>query len=204
MDEITKIDNPIDTSADRNHRSEEALAAIAVLCVYELLDAPGPEWIAHMSALPLLGTAPAQILDTLSPQPPPRELSKRSIFWNFVRQDYLYAFIHETRTRLNPDDPQFWRESGLLVGENGFLEPHCATDAGNYTCLTTDEDLVSHCLFWILGKIANFIVALVELDPDESNEPNASSGKLSHDEITSEWLHNSSKSKRDANIGTKC
>lgn len=98
MDEITRLTSLSETSSNRRHRSEEALAAIAILCVYELLDAPGPEWSAHMSALPLLETAPAQILDTLSPQPLPRGSSKRSIFWNFVRQDYLYACKEVGRT----------------------------------------------------------------------------------------------------------
>ncbi|OAL47739.1 hypothetical protein IQ07DRAFT_126963 [Pyrenochaeta sp. DS3sAY3a] len=184
MDEITRVSDPTNTSFDRSHRSEEALAAIAILCVYELLDAPGPEWSAHLSALPLLETAPAQILDTLTPQPPPRGLSKRSIFWNFVRQDYLYAFINETRTRLNPDDPQFWRESGLVADTNGYPQPHCATNASNNIWLETDEDLVSHSLFWILSKIANFIADAGAFDVDRCGaQPN----QLSHDELSVQW-----------------
>jgi hypothetical protein len=71
--------------------SEETLAAIAILCMYELLDPPGPEWEAHLSALPLLETAPTQILSAESPSPTTTKLFKRSIFWNFVRQDSLYA-----------------------------------------------------------------------------------------------------------------
>lgn len=103
MEQIARIGNVTDTSAVRNDRSEEALAAIAILCMYELLDAPGPEWTAHMSALPLLETAPAQMLDTISPQPSTRDLYKRSIFWNFVRQDYLYACKQISRQRICPD-----------------------------------------------------------------------------------------------------
>ncbi|KAJ4365376.1 hypothetical protein N0V95_000523 [Ascochyta clinopodiicola] len=137
-----------------------------------------------MSALPLLETAPAQILDTLSPQPLPRGLSKRSIFWNFVRQDYLYAFIHGTRTRLNPDDPQFWRESGLFVDSNGFPQPHGAPDASNNLFLEADEDLVSHTLFWVLGKIANFIAAMGELDVDGCSAP---AEMQSTDELAGQW-----------------
>jgi hypothetical protein len=98
----------------------------------------------------------------------------------------INSVIHGTRTRLNPDDPQFWRESGLLVSENGFLEPLCANDAGSPASSTTDEDLVSHSLFWILGKIVNFIAALVEFDPEDST---GSSSRISHSEMTSQWEH---------------
>jgi len=45
-------------------RPNDLLAAIAILCMYELMDAPGPEWKAHLSALPLLDTASCSILTT--------------------------------------------------------------------------------------------------------------------------------------------
>ncbi|KAF2020493.1 hypothetical protein BU24DRAFT_445705 [Aaosphaeria arxii CBS 175.79] len=183
-DEITKVSDVGNTLVERSHRSEEALAAIAILCVYELLDAPGPEWSAHLSALPLLKTAPAQILDTISPQPPPRGLSTRSIFWNFVRQDYLYAFIHETHTRLDPNDPYLWRESGLIVEVNGFPQLRCATDTSTNIWFQTDEDLVSHTLFWILGRIVNFIADMGDFNIDGSTPQH---DRPSENELRSQW-----------------
>lgn len=46
-------DNPSD--------KEEMLAAVAILCLYELMDAPGTAWKAHLSALPLFNDTSASM-----------------------------------------------------------------------------------------------------------------------------------------------
>lgn len=72
-------------------RPNDLLAAIAILCMYELMDAPGPEWKAHLSALPLLDTASCSILTTQTSISAQGISAKRSIFWSFARQDCLAA-----------------------------------------------------------------------------------------------------------------
>ena len=80
-----------------NAKQDEVLAATAILCVYEFLDASGPAWNRHLSgAKSLLDVAQASMMQLESqtvPSRPPLKLSKarRAIFWNFARQDYLSA-----------------------------------------------------------------------------------------------------------------
>lgn len=71
--------------------SDEVLASVAILSMYELMDAPGPEWKTHLSALPLVDTSSFKILDAQPHIHIPRNLVKRSIFWNLARQDCLAA-----------------------------------------------------------------------------------------------------------------
>ncbi|KAH7359405.1 hypothetical protein B0T11DRAFT_286268 [Plectosphaerella cucumerina] len=136
--------------------SEEMLAAIAILCMYELLDPPGPEWEAHLSALPLLETTPTRILGspTFSTA---RKLIKRPIFWNFVRQDSLHAFINQTHTRLNLENVDLWRETGLHISDDGLLLASCPPSDDEASGPDLNEDLASHSLFWLFGKIINYI-----------------------------------------------
>ena len=69
--------------------------------------------------------------------------------------------------------------------DNGFLEPLSTDGARSLSAPTTNEDLVSHSLFWILSKIANFIAAFVELNCEECN---GTSSRILHlGEMTSQW-----------------
>lgn len=70
---------------------DEILAAIAILSTYELMDAPSPEWKAHLSALPLLDISQFDVLNPRLHADMSRTITNRSIFWNFARQDYLSA-----------------------------------------------------------------------------------------------------------------
>jgi len=84
-------------------RSDEVLAATAILSVYEFLDATGPAWNRHLSGVKSLldiaevGMMPLeqQTSPRGTPLPPPKRpgLSKarKATFWNFARQDYLSA-----------------------------------------------------------------------------------------------------------------
>ena len=72
-------------------RSDEIVAAIAILSMYELMDAPGPEWKAHLSALPLLDISSFKVSGPQSQIHPHRSITRRSIFWSFARQDCLAA-----------------------------------------------------------------------------------------------------------------
>lgn len=73
------------------HISTELLAAIAILCMYEILETIGSDWGIHLSAIPLLGTRSTEMSHYTSDSAIPTRMSDRSIFWNFVRQDLLFA-----------------------------------------------------------------------------------------------------------------
>jgi Fungal specific transcription factor domain len=79
-------------------KSDEVLAATAILCVYEFLDNTGPAWDRHLSgAKSLLDVAQRQMAsiedDSWARRSPAPCLTfsqaRRAIFWNFARQDYL-------------------------------------------------------------------------------------------------------------------
>lgn len=69
---------------------EEMLAAVAILCTFELMDAPGSAWKAHLSALPLFNDDPAFAADHPSIAIPQTAI-KGPIFWSLARQDLLCA-----------------------------------------------------------------------------------------------------------------
>lgn len=69
---------------------EQIFAAIAILCTYELMDAPGTAWRAHLSALPLFNPAPEHD-SAPSPVAIPRANITGPVFWSLARQDLLCA-----------------------------------------------------------------------------------------------------------------
>lgn len=76
------------TYGDEKLSSEEILAVVAILSMYELMDAPGMEWKAHLGALPLLDEPPGH---PTSASPLPKTLARKSLFWTFARQDVMSA-----------------------------------------------------------------------------------------------------------------
>lgn len=84
-----------------NPNSDELLAATAILCVYEFLDASGAEWSRHLSGTKSLldiaevGMMPLKVplngTSLPSPQRAKPSKARKAIFWNFARQDFLAA-----------------------------------------------------------------------------------------------------------------
>ncbi len=83
-------------------RSDDVLAATAILSVYEFLDASGAAWSRHLNGTKsLLDIAQTKIISIELPAATGcfqslHELKKpskarKAIFWNFARQDYLAA-----------------------------------------------------------------------------------------------------------------
>lgn len=68
---------------------EELFASITILCTYELMDAPGTAWSAHLSALPLFSPMPDSDSILGSPITIPRAAVSGPIFWSLARQDLL-------------------------------------------------------------------------------------------------------------------
>lgn len=79
--------------------SDEVLAATAILCVYEFLDASGPAWNRHLSGAKSLldiaevGMMPLEQLPAVGAPFGPKRLrpskARKATFWNFARQDFL-------------------------------------------------------------------------------------------------------------------
>lgn len=69
---------------------EEMLAAVAILCAFELMDAPGSAWRAHLGALPLFDDSAATVPGHSSIVIPQTAV-KGPIFWSLARQDLLCA-----------------------------------------------------------------------------------------------------------------
>lgn len=74
-----------------NNRRDEMFAVVAILCMYELIDAPSTEWRAHLSALPFLYCGTSDDFSSTSTLPNSLLHISRSVFWSLVRQDCLSA-----------------------------------------------------------------------------------------------------------------
>ena len=163
--------------------SDELVAATAILCVYEFLDASGPEWSRHLDgAKSLFDIANDRMFDLTLPSSPvsvaqqatrrltgsldgvehPRPcLSKgrKAVFWNFARQDMLSAFINNTSTRLDTADLTMWRSVGLKITSEGYVCPSNPLHPDFRSENAMPEDGVSNAFIWLSAKLVNFIAA---------------------------------------------
>lgn len=169
--------------------SDELVASTAVLCIYEFLDASGPEWSRHLDgAKSLFDIAKDRMVPlTLPPSPvsiaqhvtqrlaghpdaeptPSRGLSqgRKAVFWNFARQDMLSAFINNTSTRLDTSDLPMWRSAGLQLTPEGYICPSDPQHPQYSKEKAMPDDIVSNALIWLLMKLVNFIAAGDDLPP---------------------------------------
>jgi hypothetical protein len=164
--------------------SDELVAATAVLCVYEFLDASGPEWSRHLDGakslfevakdrmVPLtLESEPVSLAnqvrerlagyDTSMDDITGRGLSRgrTAIFWNFARQDMLSAFINNTNTRLDTADLPMWINAGLRISPEGYLYPSNPSHPDYRAETAMSDDKISNGLVWLLMKLVNYIAA---------------------------------------------
>ncbi|KAH7242624.1 hypothetical protein BKA59DRAFT_494853 [Fusarium tricinctum] len=166
---IRHLKNAVDLQTYENDlgEKEDMLAAVAILCIYELMNAPGTAWRAHLSALPLF--KPAE--DTLHPASPiviPRTAIQGPILWSLARQDLLCAFISETQTRLDLKDVRLWQNAGLATTEDGTLMPFsplCSADIR--TSADIEEDTKSNELTWLIGKLSNHLTSGDAINPTD-------------------------------------
>ena len=164
--------------------SDELVAATAVLCVYEFLDASGPEWSRHLDGAKSLFEVAKDRMVPLAREPEPvslanqirerlagheanlddvneRGLSKgrTAIFWNFARQDMLSAFINNTNTRLDTTDIPMWSSAGLNINPEGYLYPSNPSHPDYRPETAMSDDKISNALIWLLMKLVNYIAA---------------------------------------------
>ncbi|RBQ79567.1 hypothetical protein FVER14953_11968 [Fusarium verticillioides] len=166
---IHHLKNAVDLCTYENNLSdkEDMLAAVAILCIYELMDAPGTAWRAHLSALPLF--SPAE--DASHPASPvviPRTAIQGPILWSLARQDLLCAFISETQTRLDLKDVRLWQNAGLATTEDGTLmpfSPPCSAEIR--TVADIEEDTKSNELTWLIGKLSNHLTSGDAINPSD-------------------------------------
>ncbi|KAF2209408.1 hypothetical protein CERZMDRAFT_47224 [Cercospora zeae-maydis SCOH1-5] len=150
--------------------SDELVAATAILCVYEFLDASGPEWSRHLDGAKTLFDVAREQAMPLTLPPSPQSISKQSIgrglslgrravFWNFARQDMLSAFINNTCTRLDTTDTTMWRSAGLNLTLDDFVVPSHPRHQDYDEDVAMGDDMISNALIWLLMKLVNFIAA---------------------------------------------
>ncbi|CAK4031599.1 hypothetical protein DOTSEDRAFT_68677 [Lecanosticta acicola] len=168
--------------------SDELVAATAILCVYEFLDASGPEWSRHLDGaktlfdvtkdrmmVPLtLPPSPVSIAQQVTQrlasqsgseeqqqQRPIRGLSqgRRAVFWNFARQDMLSAFINNNSTRLDTGDLHMWRSAGLKLTVDGYVSPSNPQNPDYVAEQAMGDDMIGNALVWLVMKLVNFIAA---------------------------------------------
>jgi hypothetical protein len=163
--------------------SDELVAATAILCVYEFLDASGAEWSRHLDgAKSLFGVAKDRMVP-LARDPEPVSLANQirerlaghdsslddvtgglsrgrtAIFWNFARQDMLSAFINNTNTRLDTGDIPMWSSAGLHIDPEGYLYPSNPSHPDYRAEFAMADDKISNALIWLLMKLVNYIAS---------------------------------------------
>ena len=152
-------------SAQSTTRSDDVLAATAILCEYESLDASTAAWTRHLSGTKTLldvvevGVMPLDTTMTPEAFAVPRKTkpsqARKATFWNFARQDLFAAFIHECRTRLDTDDVAMWKDAGLLLDENDLVVPSNTSDIDLPEEDFMREDMSGNALIWLASKLVH-------------------------------------------------
>ena len=158
--------------------SDEMAAATVILCDYEILGGSRDNWSRHLyGAKELLSSSGQNSLDRRIPfdklfdivegnvMPlqtpcivPSRNISRarQATFWNFARQDWLWAFMKESQTKLDTDDMSMWRDAGLMIKDDGYVKLSNFAETGLPEGDCMQEDMISNALIWIMAKIVNY------------------------------------------------
>ncbi|KAL8900485.1 MAG: hypothetical protein Q9207_005669 [Kuettlingeria erythrocarpa] len=176
-------------SAQSTARSDDLLAATAILCEYESIDASAAAWAHHLSGTKsLLDVVEVGMMPLDSPtlhlrRKKPSQ-ARKAIFWNFARQDMFAAFRNECRTRLDTEDIPMWKDAGLLLDENNLVIPSNTPESGLPEGDLMREDMLGNALIWLISKMMNLIC---DGPNTESASLSARWARLSHEMET--WFH---------------
>lgn len=145
-------------SAQSTARSDDLLAATAILCEYESIDASAAAWAHHLSGTKsLLDVVEVGMMPLDSPAIPLQKKkpsqARKAIFWNFARQDMFAAFRNECRTRLDTEDIPMWKDAGLLLDENNLVIPSNTPESGLPEGNLMREDMIGNALIWLISKM---------------------------------------------------
>lgn len=149
-------------SAQSTASSDDLLAATAILCEYESLDASNAAWAHHLSGTKsLLDVVEVGMVPLDGPERPliRRKLSqaRKATFWNFARQDLFAAYVHECRTRLDTEDIALWKDAGLILDEDGLIVPSNTLDSNVSGGEVMREDMIGNALIWLVSKLVNLV-----------------------------------------------
>lgn len=145
-------------SAQSTAWSDGLLAATAILCEFESLDASNAAWAHHLSGTKSLldvvevGMMPLDSQTIPLPAKKPSQ-ARKAIFWNFARQDMFAALRNECRTRLDTEDIPLWRDAGLLLDEDNLVIPGNLPESRlpeGYR-----EDMMGNALIWLVSKLVS-------------------------------------------------
>ncbi|KAI9786072.1 MAG: hypothetical protein M1816_008100 [Peltula sp. TS41687] len=146
-------------------RRNDLLIGAVILSMVECLDktSMGP-WSTHLNEAKWLidigeaGATPSQqhaMTRPISSQGGKiQSKAWKAAFWNLARQDLLYAFIIEGQTRLDTENIQLWRDAGIALDAEGFVQPS-NQNGGD----PMEEDMIGNAIIWLTSKIVNFIAA---------------------------------------------
>jgi len=154
-------------------KSDDLMAATAILCEYEAIDASGAAWQRHLSGTKSLLDIAEAGMRPIDGHPehhrPHFSRARRAIFWNFARQDFAAALITESEPRLDTSNHQLWRNAGLELDENGRMIANKGVWI-NYSegALTMREDMLSNGLILILSKLCKFVLTPSVLKSEEA------------------------------------
>lgn len=171
--------------------TEEILAAIAILCQYELMDTPGVAWTVHLGAVHLLVKEARIDIPECSIVTVPRAAIQGPVFWSLARQDILCACqftyklsrdwnlviltaigIGETQTRLKIENLQLWHHAGLASADNHLQPPTSPGSLTEYSSVSDiPEDMKAKDLICMLSKLINFVTAGDALVPEDYARP---------------------------------
>ncbi|KAK2783108.1 hypothetical protein FQN52_000449 [Onygenales sp. PD_12] len=136
---------------------DEVIAATSILALYESIDASNDEWLQHLNGL-------KSLFNALKANPPTanvpndcgvdifRTQGAKTVFWNFASQEYLAAYIHESLTRIDPEDYPSWRVAGLPIDDKGSILWHEVEDK-NIDKTVPPASLFSKILIWLLCRL---------------------------------------------------
>ncbi|KAL2785528.1 hypothetical protein BJX66DRAFT_59531 [Aspergillus keveii] len=99
------------------------ILAACILCQYEDVNATLRAWSGHIDGIHRLlrPHLPDLISFRLAKRIPQPERAINAVFWFYVVNDMLNAFVMKRKTRVNTDDLVLWRKMGVPLDDHGNL-----------------------------------------------------------------------------------
>ncbi|OQE21077.1 hypothetical protein PENSTE_c012G00225 [Penicillium steckii] len=130
-------------------KTEELLAMIVLLKLYELIGIEGHKWPGHLTGIrPLFDL----MVEVYKESESPFSHGIRASFWNFVRQDFYGSYFTRSASHLDPYNLRLWRCAGVKLTEENkfFISPRTERTP-------SEEDQAGNGVVWIVFKIINFL-----------------------------------------------
>ncbi|KAA8649610.1 hypothetical protein EYZ11_004325 [Aspergillus tanneri] len=136
-------------------KTENLLAASAILTMYKLLDEKGENWQSQLRGIrPLFETLLE--LHTSKSDRPEFSQGATAAFWNFARQDYLASYYTRCPPHFDHQNLPLWRAVGLPIDQQGNILSF-ESRSPNIATPRSPEDFAATSLIWLLNKVINFL-----------------------------------------------